>query len=82
MPVSGIVVTCAPDNTDHVAQQLTGTQGVEVHAALPEGKIVAVLEADSFEDEMALVNRLQGLDGVVSLQLAYHNFEELSAEQP
>ena len=80
MPVSGIVLTCAASSAEYVAQQLSGFSGVEIHGVLPDGKIVAVLEADTVDGEVALVTELQDMAGVVSVQLAYHNFEDFDAE--
>ena len=54
--------------------------GVEIHGVLPGGKIVAVLEADTVDGEVALVTELQELEDVISVQLAYHNFEEFDEE--
>ena len=82
MPVSGIVLTCLAARTEEIALQLSGLSGIEIHGVLPDGKIVAVLEADTVDGEVALVTELQDLEGVVSVQLAYHNFEEFDAERP
>lgn len=77
MPVSGIVVTCMAASAESVAAKLAELEGVEVHGVLPDGRIVAVVEADSVDGEVALVTGLEELDGVVSVQLAYHNFEQI-----
>lgn len=77
MPISGIVVTCREESSDGVVRQVSQVEGVEVHGVLPGGKIVAVVEAESVEGEVAAVEGLQEIDGVISVQLAYHNFEEL-----
>ena len=81
MPVSGIVVRCLDSCVDSVAKQIAAFEGVEVHGVLPDGQIVAVVEADTVDGEVALVTELQGIEDVISVQLAYHNFEELGAEQ-
>ena len=60
--------------------QLAMVSGVEIHGVLPGGKIVAVLEADTVDGEVALVTELQELEDVISVQLAYHNFEEFDEE--
>ncbi len=77
MPVSGIVVTCSSASVDTVALELAKQDGIEVHGVLPEGRIVAVVEADTVDAEVELVSGLEEIEGVVSVQLAYHNFEEL-----
>jgi len=82
MPVSGIVITCAEGWAENVAAAIGGQEGLEVHGVLPDGRIVAVIEADSIDAEVTLVKELHELDGVVTVRMAYHNFEDLEAEQP
>jgi periplasmic nitrate reductase NapD len=77
MPVSGIVVTCMAASAESVALKLAELEGVEVHGVLEDGRIVAVVEADTVDGEVALVTGLEELEGVVSVQLAYHNFEQI-----
>lgn len=77
MPISGIVVTCTTASAKNVALQMSEQDGVEVHSVLPDGRIVAVVEADSVDGEVTLVTGFGEMDGVVSVQLAYHNFEQL-----
>ena len=75
MPVSGIVLTCGPRSVDGVALRIAAIEGVEVHGVLPDGRIVAVVVADTVDDEVAVVSKLQEIEGVDSVQLAYHHFE-------
>lgn len=77
MPVSGIVLNCSSGCADAVAARIASFCGLEVHGVLPDGRIVAVVEADSVDDEVSLVSGLHDVEGVVSVQLAYHNFEDL-----
>jgi nitrate reductase NapD len=82
MPVSGVVVTCRTDNAADVARRIALIKGIEVHGVQQDGRIVAVIEADTVHDEVALVTDLHEIDGVVSVQVAYHNFEDFGVEQP
>ncbi|BCS52462.1 chaperone NapD [Geobacter sp. SVR] len=77
MPVSGIVIICRDGRADTVAAQLTALEGVEVHGVLPGNRVVAVVEADTVDREVSLVSGLHECDGVVSVQVAYHNFEDI-----
>ncbi|NVN89288.1 MAG: chaperone NapD [Desulfuromonadales bacterium] len=81
MPVSGIVLTCAAGSADEIALKIAENSGVEVHGVLADGRIVAVIEADTVDGEVELVTELQGIEGVVSVQLAYHNFEHFEEER-
>ena len=77
MPVSGIVITCAAGCAEGVAARIAAVAGVEIHGVLPDGQIVAVVEADTVDAEVDLVSRLHDVDGVITVQLAYHNFEDV-----
>jgi len=77
MPVSGIVVRCADGCADAVASRITAFNGVEVHGVLPDGQIVAVVEADSVQEEVDLVSQLHNVADVITVRLAYHNFEDI-----
>jgi len=77
MPISGVVVTCAPGLSESVADAISSLHGVEVHGVLPDGQIVAVVEAESVDAEVNLVAGMHDIHGVASVRLAYHNFEDL-----
>jgi periplasmic nitrate reductase NapD len=77
MPISGVVVTCAPGLSDTVVNVISGMEGVEVHGVLPDGQIVAVVEAETVDAEVSLVTQMHEIDGVAAVRLAYHNFEDL-----
>jgi nitrate reductase NapD len=76
MPISGVVITCVPEAGAAVAASIAALAGVEVHGVLPDGQIVAVLEADTVEAEVDLVSGLHDVEGVIAVRLAYHNFED------
>lgn len=77
MPVSGIVIRCLDGCADAVAGRIAAFEGVEVHGVLPDGQIVAVIEADTAQEEVDLVSLLHEVEDVVTVQLAYHNFEDV-----
>lgn len=78
MPVSGVVIRCAVGNEQHVADRIKLIDGVEVHGVLPDGQVIAVVEADSVNAEVDLVSSLHDVEGVVSVGMAYHNFEDVA----
>lgn len=77
MPISGVVVRCLPERAKELSQAISAPGEVEVHGVLPDGKLVAVIESSSVDGEMAIVRRLLAIRGVVAVQLAYHNFEDI-----
>ena len=80
MPISGVVVSCRQGREAEVAEYAQRLPGVSVHAALPSGQVVAVIEASSVYAEVDLASQLEQLDAVISVQVAYHNFEDVTQE--
>ena len=76
MPISGVVVSCLPEQGPAVAERIASYGGVEVHGVLPDGQVIAVLEADTVEAEVDLVSTLHQVEGVATVRLAYHHFED------
>ena len=77
MPISGVVIKCRPECVAHLVQTLAQAGSVEIHGALPNGSLVAVIESDSVEGETRIVSGLLETDGVIDVMLAYHNFEDM-----
>lgn len=79
MPVSSVVVTSVQGKAEGVAAEIASIPGLEVHGVLPDGQIVAVIEADTVQEEVDIVARLHGVDNVITVRMAYHNFEDIAA---
>lgn len=79
MPVSSVVVTCIQGKAEGVAGEMAAIAGVEVHGVLPDGQIVAVIEADSVQGEVDVVALLHEVADVITVRMAYHNFEDVGA---
>ena len=77
MPVSSVIVTCAQGTVDTVASEIAAFAGIEVHGVLADGQIVAVIEADTVQEEVDLVARLHEVADVITVRMAYHNFEDV-----
>ena len=77
MPVSGVVITCQPGLAATVSDRAALESGVEVHGCPDEATIIAVIESDTVHGEVDAVKRLSDLDGVQTVRLAYHNFEDV-----
>jgi len=77
MPVSGIVIKCRHGLAALLAESLQRPGSVEVHEVVDPATIVAVIEAESVADEVELTRQITAVDGVVAVQLAYHNFEDV-----
>jgi nitrate reductase NapD len=76
MPISGIVIRCRPELTTALAESLA-REDIEIHGVLPEGQLVAVIESDSVDGEVEIVNSILNTEGVIDVRLAYHDFSDL-----
>ncbi len=76
MPVSSIVIRTDGDSDQQVAHSVEALDGVSVSSAEP-GVLIAITETDSGEMDQRLWAQIRAMPGVVSLNLTYHNFEDL-----
>jgi len=76
MNISGVVVRAYPDRLAAVLTQLEALQGVEVHGANPDGRLVVIVEQAGDRAMADTVVRMQDLPGVLSASMIYHQFEE------
>ena len=77
MPISGVVVRCMEGSAEMVVSRIGLFKGVEVQGVLPDGQIVAVIEADTVQKEVDIVSQLHDVEDVITVRLAYHNFEDI-----
>lgn len=78
MPISGVVVRCTAARSVALAEELARPGSVEIHERLPDGTLVAVIEAPTVDDEVRIVREMLATDGVIDVQVAYHHFEDIS----
>lgn len=71
MPISGLVIGCRDERSSYLANSIAKPGEIEVQGVLPNGSIVAVIEYESLEDEVAIVKTIFQTDGVTSVKLAY-----------
>ena len=75
LDVSGLVIYAVTGGAVQALEGLTGIEGLTVHAASAEGKIVATLETPDAQRSMELFERIGALAGVESVALVYHQIE-------
>jgi len=76
MPISGIVVRCQEGSAERVASLIHAPGNLEVHHIVDTSTLVAVVDAPTVAREVELTSGLMKIDGVVSVHLAFHHFEE------
>ena len=81
MVISGFMLITVKGKTDAVIDQLTKLPGVEVHHIEQEVKVILTLEAPSVDESYRIGEAFKEIDGIVSICLAYTNFEDDEAMQ-
>jgi nitrate reductase NapD len=75
MHVAGIIVRTRPEHVEQVRGALCRLEGVEVHTATAEGRLVVTVESDDRDHAAARFGQLQELPQVLSAALVYEQSE-------
>jgi nitrate reductase NapD len=81
MSISGVVVHVQPSSVDAMIERVTALEGVEVHAATEDGRLVMTVDRPNDGDAAEAFGELQGMDGVLSISLVYNYFDQHPAEE-
>lgn len=76
MNIAGVLVHALPDKSDTVQGVLQTIQGLEIHAATEDGRLVVTLEDDDHKRMADMVLNLHRLDGVLSAAMVYQYSDE------
>jgi len=77
MNFSGILIFTAPDQTLHCRELICTISGIDVFQYdEATGRIIAVMEADTIEEEIQMLKHVKAVPNVVAAELVYHHFEE------
>jgi len=76
MNISGLLILIDNEKKTELLPALESFPGLELHTVFDNGKIVAILERETTNEEVSAVKELNFMDGVFSAVMVYHNFEE------
>ena len=80
MNISSVLIHAAPDHSVQVQQSLADMQGVEVHAAEADGRIIVTIEDNSAGLMADALTDMFNIRGVLSANMVYHYCEDLQEE--
>jgi len=81
MNYSGILIFTTPDQTMHCRDLISALAGVDVFQHdETTGRIIAVMEADTIDEEVQLLKHVKAIPNVVAAELVYHHFAEDSSQ--
>ena len=77
MPISGIIIKYQQDKLGDLLAPLESISGLELRDRIDDSCLIAVLEAETVNQEVDTISSIMNIDGVLDVRLAYHNFEDL-----
>lgn len=81
MNISGVVVRTFPKDIETVTQALGALEGVEVHGANPDGRLVVTIEQPGERELSDVLTRMQHMPRILSASLIYHQFEDREIQE-
>ncbi|MBP2239772.1 nitrate reductase NapD [Cytobacillus eiseniae] len=81
MVISGIYIETVPGMANEAAEVLNKMDGVEVHHIEDDYKIILTVEAETIHASYEIAETFKPINGVLTICLAYSNFEEEPAYQ-
>lgn len=75
MNISSLLVNARPEAQGELQHQLLALDGVEVHAASKDGRLIVTIEAESDRAAADMFTTISQLAGVLSASLVYTQFE-------
>ncbi|WP_428641042.1 chaperone NapD [Roseibium sp.] len=79
MNICGCLVHATAEKADTVRDSVEAMEGVEVHAASEDGRLVVVVEDTDTATASEQIMAIHQIPGVISVTLTYHHFEDLAA---
>lgn len=71
MNLSSIIIYARPHEQESLRTRLASLPGVEVHAAAPDGRLVATIECDDDAANARTYQAIERSEGVLSVALVY-----------
>lgn len=81
MPISGLVIRIDALKQQQIRSTLAAFPGLELQPIPTTDVLVATIESCDFGDQQALTERISAVPGVNSVAVAYHNFEDMVADE-
>lgn len=82
MNICGCLVHVIPDKAQSAQEAIQRKDGVEIHAAADDGRLVVVVEDTPEKLASETIMDLHQIPGVINLSLTYHHFEDLAETRP
>jgi len=74
--ITGLVIHAVPDRTVAVQQAMEALNGVEVHKATDDGRLVVTVDNPNDGEAAEVFESFRNIAGVLSTSLVYTHFEQ------
>ena len=78
MNIAGVVIHTRPTDMTAVQAELAAMDGVEIHGAHQNGRLVVTVEEDGYKETSDTVLRLHQVQGVLNASLVYQHSEDIA----
>ena len=79
MNICGCLVHASTDKAEAVRSGVEAFEGVEIHGASEDGRLVVVVEDTQTQTAADQIMAMHQIPGVISITITYHHFEDLAA---
>ena len=76
MPISSLVIKVAEHEVEKVVEKISSLNGARVSDTIGNS-IVTLTETASTAQDKEMLEQLEQIEGVISVNLIYHNFEDV-----
>lgn len=80
MELASLVLRMFPRDLARIQRSVLSVPNAEIHLVDSAGKLVVVVEADRHEDLTHAVDRLEHIDGLLSMSLVFQYSDEAQTE--
>jgi nitrate reductase NapD len=80
MSISGLVIHVRPEKVEAVQNELLGIDGMDVHAATEDGRVVATLDRPTDSEAADTLYQIRDIEGVINTALVYNYFDDEDVE--
>lgn len=75
--ICGVLIHAIPDQISQVQERLLQFEGVEVHTATDNGRLVITIDHPNRFQMVDTINQLNNVEGVLSAAMVYQHHEQL-----
>ncbi len=73
--ISSLVIHCFPEKLSNIVKIVSALKNVEVATHDISGKIVAILETETEQEILSIIDQINATSGVLTTTMVYHEMD-------